>query len=150
MSKNESWHPCPRSIAQFPTADITDGILTNCLRHEWFFAANDAVVRKAAADLGGKEYINLLRALKPGERLVKDRDAGVFQEYVPLLEDPWGFPGLAEKKATLALEEIKKRPEYRLPQMSGSGFGDVSRPAADDLNTSSHLPPTDDNPNLGI
>ena len=40
----------------FPTSHITDGILTNCTRHEWMYAANAAVARKAADDLGNSDY----------------------------------------------------------------------------------------------
>lgn len=101
----------------FPTAGITSDMLTNCLRHEWFFAANQAVLQKAGADLGGKEYEEQIRQLKPGERYVKQRSY-VFKEYVPLLENPWGYPGLLKVKALAALKEIKERPEYRTPTVT--------------------------------
>lgn len=143
-----SLHTLVQSL-NFPSTDITEGMLTNCLRHEWFFAANEAVVRKAAADLGSKDYEAGIRSLKPGERYVKDRDR-VFREYVPLLRDPWGFPGLAKKKAQHALEEIKTRPEYRSPQLiSGMSF---PNPKSERPLRSNELPPRseEENPNLGI
>ena len=143
----------------FPSTEITDGMLTNCLRHEWFFAANEAIVRKAASDLGSKEYEAGIRSLKPGQRYVKDRDR-VFREYVPLLEDPWGFPGLARKKAQRALEEIKKRPEYRTPHLLPGQFveqeDDRSKRQTgidDDRQRTINPPspsPEPNNPNLGI
>src|SRR5207244_3204885 len=40
----------------FPSAYVTDGVLTNCTRHEWYYAANAAVARKAAEDLGDTDY----------------------------------------------------------------------------------------------
>ena len=40
----------------FPNSHITDGVLTNCTRHEWMYAANAAVARKAADDLGNSDY----------------------------------------------------------------------------------------------
>jgi hypothetical protein len=132
----------------FPSTDITEGMLNNCLRHEWFFAANEAVIRKAAADLGSKDFEPDLRNLQPGERFVKDRSR-VFREYVPMLEDRWGFPGLAKKKAERALEEIKRRPEYRTPLIEAV-------PAAEDSASrreppaSDPEPPENDNPNMGI
>jgi len=131
----------------FPSTEITEGMLTNCLRHEWFFAANEAVVRKAAADLGGKDYEEGLRSLKPGERYVKERNR-VFREYVPMLDDPWGFPGLTKKKAQVALLQIEQRPEYRTPRVQAGRFVDD----AGRDQTVTDLPPIaeEDNPNVGI
>jgi hypothetical protein len=133
----------------FPSAEITEGLLTNCIRHEWFFAANQAVIRKAAGDLGGTQYEGELRSLKVGERFVKDRDR-VSREYVPLLEDPWGFGGLARKKAQRALEEIKRRPEYRTPWVASGRFVEDTA-TAHQTPVDRPSPPTEgDNPNVGI
>ena len=95
----------------FPSAFITDGVLTNCIRHEWFYAANPAVARKAAEDLGDPELVGSIRKLKVGERWVKDR-YGVRFEKVPEVENPWVFPELAEIKTCRAITEIYHRPEY--------------------------------------
>jgi hypothetical protein len=95
----------------FPSAFITDGVLTNCIRHEWFYAANPAVARKAAEDLGDPELVASVRNLKVGERWVKDR-SGVRFERVPKIENPWVFGELAEIKTRRAIEEIYRRPEY--------------------------------------
>lgn len=129
----------------FPTADITDAVLTNALRHEWYFNAHEAAVRRAAADLGHKDYEGQIRNLKPGERLVKDR-ARVFREYVPLLPDPWGFPGLARKKAEQALREIRRRPEYVAPDEAPGAAAEPPRPAREPY----RIDPDERNPNLGI
>ena len=56
---------------------------------------------QAAADLGSKDFEDQIRSLKPGERMVKERNR-VFREYVPLLDNPWGFPSLLKKKAERA------------------------------------------------
>jgi hypothetical protein len=95
----------------FPSAYITDGVLTNCVRHEWFYAANPAVARKAAEDLGDPDLVGSIRRLKVGERWVKDRDAVRFEK-VPELLNPWVFPELAEIKTRRAIEQIYERPEY--------------------------------------
>lgn len=135
----------------FPSAEITEGMLTNCLVHEWFFAANEAVIRKATADLGSKDYEADLRSLKPGERMVKDRNHGVYREYVPLLDDPWGFPGLGKKKAERALEEIKRtRPEYRTPTVIQWHTPDPSPSDRQPSREMPLLPPESQNTNLGI
>lgn len=96
----------------FPSAEVDELIFTNCVRHHWHFQANDAVARRGAADLGHPQYRDRLRELAPGERLVKDHGS-IYFEYVPLLEDPWVFPGLSEAKAAQALTEIRARPEYQ-------------------------------------
>lgn len=95
----------------FSSPYTTDAIFTNCVRHEWFFAANDAVARLAASDLGDPYYRDKVRDLRTGERYVKHKTQ-VFLERVQMLEDPWVFPGLAEKKSEIALQEIRKRPEF--------------------------------------
>lgn len=95
----------------FPSSYVTDGVLTNCIRHEWFYAANAAVARKAAEDLGNHDLETVIRNLKVGERYVKDRDH-VFCDQVPLLPDPWIFPKLAERKVQKAIARIRQRPEY--------------------------------------
>lgn len=135
----------------FPSQEITEGILTNSLRHEWYFAANEAVLRKAAADLGNKDYEADLRQLKPGERFVKDR-ASVYREYIPLLDDRWGFPGLAKKKAERALAEVLQRPEYRTPQASATRVTNDSVPEmGSSPRVDPEFPPQEpENPNVGI
>jgi hypothetical protein len=95
----------------FPSAYITDGVLTNCTRHEWFYAANAAVARKAAEDLGDPELEDVIRRLKLGQRYVKERDL-VFHNDVPKLPNPWIYPQLAERKVQRAIAEIRRRPEY--------------------------------------
>ena len=95
----------------FPNSHITDGVLTNCTRHEWMYAANAAVARKAADDLGSSDYEERVRTLGVGHRFVKERDR-VWFEKVPALPDPWGSPKLAAKKTQRAIDEIRQRPEY--------------------------------------
>jgi hypothetical protein len=95
----------------FPNSHITDGILTNCTRHEWMHAANAAVARKAADDLGSSDYEERIRTLRVGQRFVKERDR-VWFETVPPLPNPWVFPQLAAKKIQRAIDEIRERPEY--------------------------------------
>lgn len=96
----------------FPSAEVDELVFTNCVRHHWHFQANDAVARRAAADLGDPEYRARIRDLRPGERFVKDHGT-VYFEYVPLLDDPWVFPGLSDAKAAEALAQIRTRPEYQ-------------------------------------
>ena len=98
----------------FPSAFVEDGVFTNCIEHQWFFAANDAVAQKAARDLGDPEYRQRVRNLRRGERYVKRLNRVTFERITPL-PDPWVFPGLADKKAYQALSEIRKRPEYWSP-----------------------------------
>jgi hypothetical protein len=126
----------------FPTPAITESVLANTLVHEWFFNANPMVCRKAAADLGDRNYANGIRTLKVGERFVKERHR-VLCGYVKPLEDPWGFPGLARKKAERALTEILQRPEYRTPEQQNRIHGQTTEPTHDG-------PHEEDNPNLGI
>ena len=95
----------------FPSSFITDGVLTNCIRHEWFYAANAAVARKAAEDLGDPELFNSIRSLGVAERYIKDRDS-VYFEKVPRLESPHVLPELAELETLRAIEEIYQRDEY--------------------------------------
>jgi hypothetical protein len=95
----------------FPNCHITDGVLTNCIRHEWMYAANAAMARKAADDLGNSDYEGRIRTLRVGQRFIKERDRVWFEE-VPSLPNPWGFPQLAAKKTQRAIEEIRQRPEY--------------------------------------
>lgn len=95
----------------FPNSYITDGVLTNCTRHEWFYAANSAVARKAAEDLGDSDLEHSIRHLEVGQRYVKERTV-VRYEVVPELPNPWIFPQLCERKVQHALTEIRQRPEY--------------------------------------
>lgn len=95
----------------FPTSYITDGVLTNCTRHEWFYAANAAVARKAAEDLGDSELDQAIRRLKTGERYVKERHQTFF-DTVPAIANPWVFPQLADRKVHRAIDEIRQRSEF--------------------------------------
>jgi hypothetical protein len=95
----------------FPNSQIADGVLTNCTRHEWMYAANAAVARKAADDLGDSDLADSIRRLGVGERYVKERDQ-VWFETVPALPNPWVWPQLAARKTQRAIEEIRMRPEY--------------------------------------
>jgi hypothetical protein len=78
---------------------------------------------------------------------VKERDR-VFHEYVPLLEDPWGYEGLARKKAQRALEQVKRRPEYVTPYQTLGRAGHVH--TATEQPASSPLDHEPRNPHLGI
>ncbi len=125
----------------FPTAAITDAVLANTLAHEWFFNANAAVRRQAAIDLGDREYADVIGRFKVGERAVKYKNI-VYSEYVTPLDDPWGFEGLAERKAKRALLDIQARPEYRTPEPRTSQFNN------DDEDDNG--PSEDNNPQVGI
>lgn len=93
----------------------TEQLLSNAVRHEYFYQANDSVARAAASDLGDSNLRNEIRQLRIGERYVKDRHR-VFKEYVEMMSDPWGYLGLSEAKARTALGEIRRsRPEYIQP-----------------------------------
>jgi len=135
-------------LLDFPSSQVTRGVLANCIRHEWFYNANADVARVAAADLRcskDDEEINI-RQLRTGERYVKDHIDGrqrVWRERVPAPEEPWGFPGLAEAKTDDALKRIQQRPEYNdtedvlkyQEQFFGQQAGDEtpsSQPPADD------------------
>ncbi|MBN8627060.1 MAG: hypothetical protein J0M17_16395 [Planctomycetes bacterium] len=98
----------------FPSAFVTDGVLTNCTRHVWYYAANAAVARKAADDLGEPELAEVVRALKVGERYVKERER-VFFERVPALANPWTLEELARRKLAAAVAAIRARSEYGPP-----------------------------------
>ncbi|WP_145218225.1 type IV secretory system conjugative DNA transfer family protein [Gimesia alba] len=101
----------------FPNSYITDGVLSNCVRHDWFYQANASVCNAAAADLGSPDYRDRIRTLGIGERFVKCRDK-VYRERVHMLNDPWGVSGIAKSKARNALKEIYQRPEYWSPSCS--------------------------------
>jgi hypothetical protein len=116
----------------FPSSYITDGVLTNCTRHEWFYAANAAVARKAAEDLGNTELEATIRQLSVGQRYVKER-THTFFEVVPELPNLWVFPQLAERKVQRAIDLIRQRPEY--------GGDDECPPGATATTPSSNLPP---------
>lgn len=126
----------------FPNAAITEAVLANTLVHEWYFNANPAVRRKASVDLGSRDYMNVIGSLKVGERMVKDRDR-VYRDYVEPLVDPWGFEGLAKRKAERALVEIQKRPEYRTPTTRGRATNEAKAP-------NGNVIPEEENPQLGI
>ena len=74
------------------------------------YAANAAVARKAADDLGNSDLADSIRRLGVGERYVKERDQ-VWFETVPALPNPWVWPQLAARKTQRAIEEIRQRPE---------------------------------------
>ena len=95
----------------FPNPQITNGVLTNCKTHRWFYNANASMCRKASEDFGDNDYVSTIRTLKVGECVVKDRDIVRFEK-VPALPNPWVFPELAARKTRRAIEEIRKRPEY--------------------------------------
>jgi hypothetical protein len=104
-------HILVQSPNSFPSSRITDGVLTNSIRHEYFYLANAGGIQKAAEDLGDSDWATVIRGLEVGERVVKDRN-GVRSEKVPQLDNPWVFPELAELKTRRAIEEIYQRPEY--------------------------------------
>ena len=103
-----------------------DGVLQNCLRHEWFGCPFYDLARKAAVDvLSGlprsmssraerlDSLTNEIMNLPPGWRWVRD-PSGSRKEYVPLLEHPWSdWPGLREAKLREKLQWIYERPEYK-------------------------------------
>ena len=100
-------------LLDFPSSQITAGVLTNCIRHDWFYASDPAVARKAVDDLGlSTEEGDAIRNLRIGERYVKTRD-GVNCERVQMLPNPWVWPELAAIKTHKALSRIRKRPEFQ-------------------------------------
>jgi len=127
----------------FPTPAITEGVLANTLVHEWFGNNSPTVRRVAAADLGDRQFAELIRTHRVGECSIKDRHTVVARHYVVPLENPWGWPELLQRKGERALHEIQQRPEYHTPSWS---------PAGDQLERGTHddSPPPDDNPLLGI
>jgi len=120
----------------FPNAHITDGVLSNCVRHDWFYQANASVCTAAAADLGSPEYRDKIRTLGIGQRFVKCRDK-VYREQVEMLADPWGVSGIAKVKARKALKEIYQRPEYWSPSCSEN---DLNNGEAEAINRSPKSP----------
>jgi hypothetical protein len=99
------------------SAFLTDGVLQNTQRHEWFFCGNAAVAQAGAADLGDPSYKQQLMQLSRGVRFVKEHGR-VHREYVePLEAEPWHFPGLSKIKAERALRQIQKRTEYQTPSL---------------------------------
>jgi len=125
-------------LLDFPSTKITDAVLSNAVRHEWYYNANSAVIRRAIEDLGlrspkgsdGKlidDASSYIRELEVGERWVKYRGTireKVWRERVPELKNPWVFPRLARKKALEALARIRERPEYQRPGEDGSDHGE--------------------------
>ena len=96
----------------FPTAAITESVLTNCGTHYWFGVGSSKLAQVGAADLGDPELKNTLLNLSVGECFVKV--PGSYRRIrVQMSDDPWTFPGLSAKKAELALQNMKQRPEYR-------------------------------------
>jgi hypothetical protein len=127
----------------FPNPAITEGVLSNTLVHEWFGNNSPAVRRVAAADLGDREFADLIRTHRVGECSIKDRHTVVARHYVVPLENPWGWPELLKRKGERALREIQLRPEYHTP--SWSPPGDDREQGTSDGQTS-----PDDNPLVGI
>lgn len=101
-------------IAQAPSlpGDDLHNLLTNTSRHNWHCLPDDTYARRAAADLGNPELRGPIMRLRPGQRYVKFRGE-VFEEQLPLLEEPWVFPGLSDLKAKRALTRIRRRPEFQ-------------------------------------
>jgi len=96
----------------FPTAQITEGVLNNCATHIWFCCSSSKLAQQAAADLGDSSLKDSLRGLKVGECYI--RTPGSYRRYKHKLgEDPWIFPGLSRKKAEVYLETIRARSEFR-------------------------------------
>ena len=111
-------------LLDFPSSQVAAGVMTNCIRHEWFYASDPAVARKAADDLGlSSEEADSVRKLKIGERYVKTRH-GVQREQVEMMDDPWVWPGLAVIKTHKALSRIRKRPEYQEFTCKGQSTGE--------------------------
>jgi hypothetical protein len=143
------WHVLVQSL-NFQSSYVTDAVLQNCTRHEWFYCANNAVAQQAAADLGDSDYRGLIRQLATGQRYVKDRNR-VFHEQVPPLPDPWVFPRLNDQKANAFLQQIRQRPEYWSPPCSsptssnssahgGQAEGPSRQPGANETRRSSDSP----------
>lgn len=145
-------------LLDFPSARITEGVLSNAVRHEWYYNANPAVIRRAIEDLGlrapkdasGKltdDASSYIRSLEVGERWVKYRGKtreNIYRERVPKLRNPWVFPRLAKKKAFQALARIRKRTEYQRPEddgddPGGEGATGSSNPPEDDGGTGSTM-----------
>jgi hypothetical protein len=101
-------------IAQAPSlpGDDLHNLLTNTSRHNWHCLPDDTYARRAAADLGNPDLRGEIMRLRPGQRYVKFRGE-VFEEQLPLLEEPWVFPGLSDRKAKRALARIRRRPEFQ-------------------------------------
>lgn len=103
-----------------------DGVLQNCLRHEWFGCPHYDLARKAASDVVAglprdersraervADLTDEIMGLEPGWRYVRDR-RGSHKEYVPLLVSKWpAWPGLRQAELEEQLRWIYSRPEYR-------------------------------------
>ncbi|HYH66530.1 MAG TPA: hypothetical protein VD866_17685 [Urbifossiella sp.] len=112
----------------------SDGVLQNCLRHEWFGCPLYDLARKAAVDiLSGLPATDEARAarlewlttdvmnLGPGWRWVRE-PRGSWKEYVPMLASPWpNWPGLRDAKLKEKLEKTWQRSEYGTPALPWSG-----------------------------
>jgi hypothetical protein len=126
-------------LLDFPSAKITEGVLSNAVRHEWYYNANQTVIRRALEDLGlrppkdadGKHVDDAsshMRSPEVGERWVKYRGKTrerVWRERVPELRNPWIFPRLARKRAWQALARIRKRPEFQRPGDNDECGGEI-------------------------
>lgn len=99
----------------FPNADVERSVLQNCKFHYWHQCSADSVAAKAAADLGSSDLRKILPTLLPGERYTKGKHGRVYRERVPILPDPYGWPGMMEQKAEKVLARIRQRPEFVEP-----------------------------------
>lgn len=125
-------------LLDFPSSQIAGGVLTNCIRHDWFYASDPAVARKAADDLGlPPEGATEIRKLKIGERYIKTR-IGVKRDRVKMLPNPWVWGKLAAIKSYKALSRIRKRPEYQEQSCLESSAGEIetTQSSGEQLNTS--------------
>ncbi len=123
----------------FPNSQIVNDVFTNCKRHEWFYAASAAVERKGMEDLGDTELSPPLRRLGVRERWVKDCDE-VYHDCAPLLETPWIYPELTDRKVRRAIEEIRQRREYG-EAICSSSIGSSETEASTSSQPDTSVPP---------
>lgn len=103
----------------FPSTEITKGVLSNCLRHEWFYNGNVDVLKKIHEDVGGDREFDVMgqvRQFKVGERVTKlktNDSERIWFDRAPLLEDPFGLPGLTNKKIDAAIAAMHQTSDYR-------------------------------------
>lgn len=133
-------HLLIQTIGGFPTKFVQQNVMANCVRHEWYYNADPAIVSVAAADLGDPSYAERIRHQQVGERCVKDGHR-VFSERVPELVNPWAYPQLLERYAAESLQTIRQRPEYVTPVPQSEDRRRPTEPPDDE--------PDDDSP-LGI
>jgi RecA/RadA recombinase len=124
----------------FPSLQITEGVLNNCATHIWFCCSSSKLAQQAAADLGDPGLKDSLRGLQVGECYI--RTPGNYRFYKHKMgEDPWVFPGLSKKKAEVYLETIRARPEFQSRGDSAmppsKGDSKTTRPQSDNSSISS-------------